>query len=307
MILGYFKKLVLSERFALVVSGVYSNYESLGGIDIFIGTVAYAGQLYMDFSGGMDIVLGISKILGIDLPENFHAPFFAKTVREFWQRWHITLGLWFKDYVMYPLQRSRALSRLGKKSRKLFNKKIGRKVPLYISMSVLWVALGIWHGGTAYYLVATGIIPLLLLLFSDLFQGVFSAITGILKINTDCFSWRLFQRIRTLCAICLGWAFICAASVEKGILILLHSAKHLLSHNFSKILEFSNLEIKDIGIILIGVAFIVINDYFQENNTEIILFNNKQNALFRYTAIYAETFMILLYGIIGASFIYFRF
>ncbi|RGE07230.1 hypothetical protein DXB03_18055 [Lachnospiraceae bacterium OF11-28] len=80
-------------------------------------------QLYTDFSGCMDIVLGASECYGIILPENFRTPFFAKTVQEFWQRWHITLGGWLRDYIMYPVLRSNAMRKLNRKLKSKYGKK----------------------------------------------------------------------------------------------------------------------------------------------------------------------------------------
>ena len=96
------------------------------GIYIWIATVCYAFQLYTNFSGSMDIVLGMSQTFGIRLPENFETPFFSKNISEYWRRWHITLGVWMKEYVFYPLLRTEAFGSLGKKLRKRFGKKRGK-------------------------------------------------------------------------------------------------------------------------------------------------------------------------------------
>lgn len=144
---------MISERFGIIVSAVYGSYGDYSAIGIIGATLAYAVQLYTDFFGCMDIIMGVSGLFGIRLPENFNAPFFAKSVQEFWQRWHITLGLWFKDYVMYPVQISRPVVKFGKKCRKRVGKKAGKKIPFYLSMLVLWFLIGVWHGGTGYYLV----------------------------------------------------------------------------------------------------------------------------------------------------------
>ena len=102
MVWGFFKTLVISERMNLVVNTVYDNYMQYPGIYIWIATVCYAFQLYTNFSGSMDIVLGMSQTFGIRLPENFETPFFSKNISEYWRRWHITLGVWMKEYVFYP-------------------------------------------------------------------------------------------------------------------------------------------------------------------------------------------------------------
>ena len=159
MIWGYFKKLVISDRIAFIVSAIFGQYYEFGFLWITFATLCYAIQLYTDFSGCMDIIMGVSTILGIELPENFKTPFYSESVQEFWQRWHITLGIWFKNYFMYPIQKSDFLQGLGKWAKMKLGKKAGKKVPFYISMILLWLLIGIWHGGTGYYFIASALLP----------------------------------------------------------------------------------------------------------------------------------------------------
>lgn len=128
MLWGFFKTLVISERMNLVVNTVYDNYLGYSGVYIWIATICYAFQLYTNFSGGMDIALGISQTFGLKLPENFERPFFAKTISEYWRRWHITLGVWMREYVFYPLLRTQVFSKLGRKCKEKFGKKRGKQL-----------------------------------------------------------------------------------------------------------------------------------------------------------------------------------
>ena len=138
---GFFKKMVIADRLGLIVNSVYSNYESYHLVIIWAGIFCFALQLYTDFSGCMDIVLGTSECFGIVLPENFRNPFFSTTIQEFWQRWHITLGTWLKDYIMDPVLKSDTWIKLGEKSRKRFGKKWGKRVPTYLGMLILWLGM----------------------------------------------------------------------------------------------------------------------------------------------------------------------
>lgn len=96
MLLGFFKKLVISERTAILANEIFNNYEKYSGVSIWVGAAAFTMQLYTDFDGCMDIVLGISECFGIRLPENFSAPFLSRSIEEYWRRWHISLGDWLK-------------------------------------------------------------------------------------------------------------------------------------------------------------------------------------------------------------------
>ena len=156
-------------------------------------------------------------LFDIQLPENFNAPFFSESIQEFWQRWHITLGIWFKDYVMYPLQKSGPMQKCGKLAKRIIGKKYGKKIPFHLSMLVLWFLIGIWHGGTAYYFIASGLIPCVLLIFSELINPVsirfYSALHIERKSKIICF----YRRIKTQVLLCLCWIFVNAESTGRGI------------------------------------------------------------------------------------------
>ena len=117
MLWGYFKKIVIADRAAVVVSEVFGNYQSYGGILVMAGVLCYSLQLYGDFSGGMDVIMGASECFGISLDANFKRPYFAQSISDFWHRWHITLGTWMKDYVFYPFSLSMGMNKLPVESR----------------------------------------------------------------------------------------------------------------------------------------------------------------------------------------------
>lgn len=308
MIWGYFKKLVISDRFGLVVSGVYGDIAAFGGVDILIATLCYAVQLYTDFSGCMDIVLGASQLFGIRLPENFNAPFLSGTVQEFWQRWHITLGVWFKDYVMYPLQKSKHMVQLGKRARKRLGRKRGKKIPFYLSMVVLWFLIGIWHGGTGYYFMASAVIPFFLLMGGDLLQPAFGKLRTLLRIREESPGFRLFRRARTLLLICVCWVFVCAAGTAEGFAALRQGLTHLAQVHIGQVIGAENLGKKTL--VIFGLTFLLgTAEYIlQERGTSLKAVLDRQRYGIRVAVVYAELILILLVGMVGNSaFIYFQF
>lgn len=307
MLWGFFKKLVISERFALIVSATYGNPQ-YGGGDLFIATLCYAIQLYTDFSGCMDIVLGASTMFGVKLPENFKSPFFSKTIQEFWQRWHITLGLWFKDYVMYPIQKSDPMVKIGKTCKLKFGKKVGKKVPFYLSMLVLWILIGMWHGCTAYYFVAAAVIPCTLIMMSDLLGPISKKVSPLLPLKNSDLLWINLKRLRTFLLICICWVFVCAGTVSGGMESL-----------FNIISDFSNINTVDVFVstgkgkgtvilMVLGLALLFFADYLKEKGSSIYEFVSSKPFLIRSGIIYAEIFAILYAGMVGQSqFIYFQF
>ncbi len=126
---GLFKKLVIADKLSIAVNLVLGNYQDYSGLHIFLAMIGYCVELYADFSGYMDIVCGLSRVWGIELPENFRQPYFARSVDEFWRRWHITLGAWFKDYVFYPFSMGKAGHKLGRSARKKRGARMGTLIP----------------------------------------------------------------------------------------------------------------------------------------------------------------------------------
>ena len=118
---GIAKKVILADRTAPLVNNVFGNFEMYTGFHYIMAVLMYSVQLYMDFSGGIDIVIGVAQMFGITMDENFRQPYFSKSIGEFWRRWHITLGTWMKDYIFYPLSLSGAMHKFGKWSKKHFS------------------------------------------------------------------------------------------------------------------------------------------------------------------------------------------
>lgn len=309
MIWGYFKKLVISERFGIIVSAVYGDYNNYSFIGIAGATLCYAIQLYTDFSGCMDIIMGCSTLFGITLPENFKAPFFSESIQEFWQRWHITLGAWFKDYFMYPVQKSKPVQNMGKGVKKLIGKKKGKKAPFYISMLMLWVLIGIWHGGTGYYFMASAGVPCVLLVLSDFLQPLLKKINRILRINTECESWHWFRRIRTSLLICICWVIVCSRGTHNAIGIIGHMVSDLWNYtSFTSTMETVGINTLDVLIMFIGIVLLYITDKLEYGGTTVFKALDKQNFIIKILIVYAELLAILLHGIVGeSSFIYFQF
>ena len=196
MLWGYFKKMVIADRFGIMVKTVYSNYQSYEG-QIFVAIVLCSViQLYCDFSGCMDIAIGISETLGITLDENFNRPFFSKTVAEFWRRWHITLGTWFKDYIYMPMVISPKLIAISKKIKDKFGVKAAKRFMAIVPLSVVWILTGLWHGTGKDYII-WGCYWGLLIILSTIFAQELKNINKKLGIDANSVGWKRFQMVRT--------------------------------------------------------------------------------------------------------------
>jgi len=197
---GYFKKLVIADRIVAAVNTITKNPESYQGIYVFIGMLFYAVQLYSDFTGGIDITIGIAQVLGIKVAENFQRPFFSKSIVEYWRRWHITMGTWFRDYVFYPISISTPMLNISKSSRKLLGEKIGKRVPVYLSTITVWFATGIWHGAS-WNFVVWGLLNCFVIIVSQECEPLYAWFHR--KVNTEnSFLYKSFQVIRTFLLMC---------------------------------------------------------------------------------------------------------
>ena len=126
----------------------------------------YTIELYADFTGGIDITIGISESLGITVSENFNRPFFSKSLKEYWRRWHITMCEWFRNYVFFSISSSHFIKKITKFSKNHFGDYIGKRFPVYIASFVTWFATGIWHGANWNFIV-WGLINWLILMISE--------------------------------------------------------------------------------------------------------------------------------------------
>lgn len=135
IIVGFFKKVVIADSLAPMVEYSFSNYQDLSSFALFLGVLYFTFQIYCDFSGYSDIAIGISKLFGIDLMENFNYPYFAKNIGDFWKRWHISLTTWFRDYLYLPLG--------GSRGSLLFSLK---------NLSIIFLLSGFWHGANWTYI-----------------------------------------------------------------------------------------------------------------------------------------------------------
>lgn len=150
---GAFKKLVIADRIGIFVDRVYGVEASSVPGSIFVcATVFYMLQLYADFSGYIDMAMGVSETFDIAMPENFKRPYFAGSVAEFWRRWHITLGTWFKDYVMFSFVMSGVGRKIGKACKKRWNTP-GRQIVPIMGTMLVWFFTGLWHGRTLSYML----------------------------------------------------------------------------------------------------------------------------------------------------------
>lgn len=309
---GFFKKMVLADTAAPFVSAMFDQYETYGGLGLF-AVLAYSVQLYGDFSGGIDVVSGIALILGISLDENFRRPFFARSITDFWHRWHITLGTWMKDYVFYPVSLSRWMGRLGKFARKTFGRSTGRTLPICLANLIVFFLVGVWHGA-AWKFIAYGMYNGIIIAFSGLMAQNYRKWKKACHINDKKAYWQLFQIIRTFLLVNISWFFDRADTVGQALRMMKNSATRW---------EPSQLLTVPVGlggttgytalalaILLLGCAVLFTVSFFQERGKDVFAALSARPAMIKLVIYGVMLFAIPMLGQFPASaggFIYAQF
>lgn len=203
---GLAKKLILADRAYVFANAVFSDLNTYTGVYVIVALLLFSIYEYCDFSGGIDVVIGVSEIFGIKLDENFRQPYFSKSISEFWRRWHITLGTWMKDYVFYPVSVSKKMLSFGKKAKKIFGKTTGKVLPICIANLLIFFIVGVWHGA-AWKFIIYGIYNGMIIAVSNILKPYYARLAGKCHINTGSKGWKAIQIIRTFILVNIGWLF----------------------------------------------------------------------------------------------------
>ena len=287
---GFFKVIVISNKLNIFVNSVYGSLNEFNGILVLITSLLYTFELYTNFSGCIDIVLGVSSMIGVDLPENFNNPFSSKSISELWRRWHITLGAWLKDYIFYPLLKSKFIQNMISFLKKHFNKKISKKIPTYLAMLILWVLIGLWHAGEYKYIISSGLLQFIYIVMEELLEPYFKKYRDN---NSKIYS--IFQMIRTYVLFSFSMIFFRAIDVQNALDII----KGIF--NFSNVNNFAliTLSLLDYIVMFIGCLLILVFD-----NYKTVIFEKYNKLKFEYKLIILLFLflVIILFGTYGIGF-----
>jgi len=205
---GAFKKLVIADRLAIYVNQVFDHPSEFSGFPIVLAVLFFAFQLYCDFSGYSDMVIGMAKTLGYNLTENFQTPYFSKSIQNFWNTWHISLSSWLRDYVFFPIRRNMLRS-------KELPSWLAQFAPPLITMLVC----GAWHGASWTFILWGGLHGLYLVLESYIKPVVDRRINAIGSEFTSKL-YSVLQTCLTFSLVCFGWIFFRANSIADAIILI---------------------------------------------------------------------------------------
>ncbi len=306
---GFFKKLVIANQIALIIDIVWNNYKPYSGFIFWLFVlVLYAFQLYSDFSGYMDIAIGCGQILGITLDENFDTPYLTKSIAEFWRKWHITLGAWFKNYVFYSILRTKWCDGIRKRNKKL-HPYISNTVPNVIALLIVWILIGLWHGADWSYVVY-GLYHGFFIILSTVLSPIYAKIDERFPGKRTNKIYGLFQITRTFVLVTIGYIIFRPADlgVTRGIL------KQMFSHfGINSTLSFIHLNLKAFLEIFVGILALVFVDlwHYKNENSSMRKEICSLEKWKRWTIYILLLLLIIFLGAYGKSvlnqFAYFRF
>ena len=310
MLWGFFEKLVVADRLAILVNTVFDHSNSYSGIYLLLAVFCYAVQLYADFAGYMDIALGASKVMGISPAENFDTPYFAATVPEFWRRWHMTLGSWFRDYLFYPVLRSSFCKKLTRRFKDRLGKSILGTVTTCLALAVVWFTTGLWHGASWHY-IAWGVYYGALIILSTVTKPWTERTSEALKINRDARWWRLFCIIKTFLLVLLGYILFRANNTAHAVSIIIRIITRF-SPAFNAPGFDLGLDWQDLTVAAAGVLVLFAADMLRFHRVDTLERFRRLPLAVRWTVLYAAIATVLVFGIYGpeydaSSFIYFKF
>lgn len=296
MVWGLFVKMVIADRVAILVNQVFDNFYMYGTVALLAGAFGFALQIYCDFCGYSTIAVGAAQVMGFSLMENFETPYFARSISEFWKRWHISLSTWFRDYVYIPLGGNRC-----SRGRKYWN--------VLVTMGIS----GLWHGASWSYVV-WGLLHGVYQIIGDLTGTLRKKVYAACHAKTESFSFKLAQVVSTFLLVDFAWIFFRAGSIR----LALDYCKRIFTKwdpwsLFNGEIYTLGLERMEFNILVISVLVLFLVDllrYFRKQSVTDFL--KEQCLWFRWAVVLVLIGAVLVYGIYGirfesSQFIYFQF
>ena len=276
LLLGAIMKMCLADRLGVSVDTVYCNFNNYSGNTLLLTSVLYTIQIYADFAGYSLLAIGSGKLLGIDLPTNFIRPYFAKTVTDFWRRWHISLTTWFRDYIYFPLGGNRC-----------------SKVRWMLNTMIVFVVSGLWHGANYTFLIWGAM------------HGIFMIIERLvygerIKHITDSLSpINIFRWLVTFGIVNFAWIFFRLENLSDVVAVLgkIFSCRGSLY-----------IDPKILGYALPTMLIVFIYDWFAERKNDVLFLMDSKKVLIRWSAYLGLIMFLILFGSFEETqFIYFQF
>ena len=295
MLWGYFCKMVLADRIGIAVDAVYASPASYGGAVLFLTSVLYTFQIYLDFAGYSSIAVGAAKVLGIRVMENFDAPYLAENVRDFWRRWHISLSTWFRDYLYIPLGGNRR----GR----------GRKL---VNLMIVFLVSGLWHGAGFPFLI-WGLLHGLYQVLGELWKPIGDRLTAKLSgEGGEGRTVRILKVVWTFLLVNFAWIFFRMDTLSGALAVFRGFAHPRVWQLFDGTILTAGVNAAEWRLVLLGLGVVIMADILHRCGKSVSDWITKQSLFIRWPILIAGIVVILVCGVWGsgydaASFIYYKF
>jgi alginate O-acetyltransferase complex protein AlgI len=288
---GLFKKVVIADRVAVVVDSVYNNPYDYTGASLICATILFSFQIFCDFSGYSDIAIGAAQVMGFRLMKNFNQPYHSKSIHEFWNRWHISLSSWFRDYLYISIGGNRVT------------------IPrLYLNIFIVFLLSGLWHGAN-WTFVLWGAINGFYLVIANITKDLRSRLRQLTGLTKHPFLDNSLQTLTTFGLVTFGWIFFKAKSLTIALYIIKHSLTGLYHNIFNQLPLVLHPGLSQFDFITGIIAIVMMESIHRiQRKYGIRDWINAKPAYLRWSIYYAAILMIIFLGYFqNRQFIYFQF
>lgn len=297
---GLLKKMVIADHLNPVVNSIFASHTQEGGLVLF-GAILWTIQLYMDFAGTIDIGIGSAMIFGVKVNENFRQPFFAQNASEFWRRWHITLGTFFKDYIFYPISLSKSIMKVTKYFKKKKMTFFARYTGPMIALFFVWLSNGVWHGANWTY-IFYGMYYFVLIFIELILEKPIQRLYQKFHIDEKGFAVRMFRFLKLSVIVVIGEMFFRAPSIQVGWQMFISIFTKWNFHEALSVIPFLGMDTWDY--LTVGLAFFVVicmSFYLEKGHTIHDFLDGLPRGL-RWAILYLVIFYIILFGAYGPGY-----
>ena len=304
--IGVWQKVLIADNIAQLINPVFAENAHYLGVTNIVAVILFGFQIYCDFGGYTNIAIGSAKILGVELMNNFDAPYLATSVTDFWSRWHISLTSWFRDYLYIPLGGNRK-----------------GKVRTYINTFIVFAVSGMWHGAAWNYIV-WGIINGIMMIVSNLRKDIVLTRAKIEENNKKKYVNysgkvdKLFKTVGTFALVDLSWLFFRAESCKRAFEMMKETVNNfgitsLAAYDIIPTLIGQELgDNKKLTVVIVGIVILMLIDAIKDKTGNFISYLSKQKAIYRWLFYFTIVLMTIAFGVYGreyeqVGFIYFQF
>ena len=300
---GLIKKMVIADRLNPLIQQLYDSGTVYDGGMMFVAMVAFTCQEYMEFSGTMDVIIGTAEIFNIRLTENFERPFFSKSISEFWRRWHITLGTWFKDYIFYPVSMAKPMKELTKKARKSMGNYYGPLMAGTVALFCVWSMNGLWHGAGWNY-IGFGMFHFILIVLGNFTEPTAVTVLKKCHIQRDKAPYTVFRMVRTGLLVCMGEMIFRASTLTQGLGMIGRMFSTFSLRSFTDGTLFSlGIDRHDVLITAVTLVFVFAVSVLQERGIKIRESLAKLPPVIRWVLLYIAIMYLVIFGAYGNGYL----